>query len=82
MEATFVVDLEKDQEFVRRFVQFFAGKKIKITVEEVPGESARLDGQELLGKLEEIQKRTTAVPVSFSGDINGLIDEMNNTNAD
>jgi hypothetical protein len=82
MEATFVVDLEKDQEFVKRFAQFFAGKKIKITVEEVSGETARPNGKELLGKLQEIQQRTTAVPVSFKGDINDLIDEMNNTKLD
>lgn len=82
MEATFVVDLEKDHQFVTRFAQFFAGKKIKITVEEVSGETRRPNGKELLGELEEIQKRTTAVPISFTGDINGLIDEMNNTKLD
>jgi hypothetical protein len=82
MEATFVVDLDKDQEFVRRFAQFFAGKKLKITVQEVYVDNIHPDGQELFRQLEEIRKQTEAVPVPPIGDVNALIDEMNNTKMD
>jgi hypothetical protein len=46
MEATFVVDLANNQqEFVERFMKFFAGKKIKVTVEELPENTPIIDQQ-------------------------------------
>ena len=40
MEATFIVDLEKEQaDFMERFMKLFAGKRIKIRVEELENET-------------------------------------------
>ena len=77
MEATFVVDLtHNQQEFVERFVKFFGGKKIRISVEELKEESGPTNQQEIFRKMEETRKQLKTIQVPPDLDINQLIDEM------
>lgn len=75
MKAKFIADLKTDQESVMQFLKSLAGKNIKITMEEL----LPVSGKELLSQLEETRKSTSAIPVLKVGDINEIIDEINNT---
>ncbi|MCY7352742.1 MAG: hypothetical protein LH606_19135 [Cytophagaceae bacterium] len=61
MEATFVVKAEEDKkEFAERLTQFFSGKAIKVSVEEV-NEKA-VSQQQLLRRMEALRLVTEQVP--------------------
>ena len=77
MEATFIVDLKEDpREFAERLVQFFAGKKVKVTVEEMPEEAGPVNQREIFRRLEETRKQFPPKKIPANVDINKLIDEM------
>ena len=80
MEATFVLDAQEDRmQFAERLTSFFAGKIIRVHVEEV--ESKVIEQQTLLKRMEALRLLTERVPVTLSPglDVNGLIDEVNDS---
>ena len=77
MEATFVLNEQEDrQQFAKRLTEFYAGKTIRVRVEEVPLQSGQ---QHLLKRMEALRLLTERVPVALPPgiDINDLIDEVN-----
>ncbi|WP_460962353.1 hypothetical protein [Spirosoma litoris] len=78
MEATFVLDAQEDRmQFAERLTRFFAGKTIRVRVEEVANEV--VEQQSLVKRMEELRLLTEQVPVTLQPgiDINNLIDEVN-----
>ncbi|QDK78168.1 hypothetical protein EXU85_05980 [Spirosoma sp. KCTC 42546] len=78
MEATFVLDAQEDRlQFAERLTSFFAGKTIRVRVEEVASEA--VEQQSLLKRMEALRLLTEQVPVTLQPgmDINDLIDEVN-----
>jgi hypothetical protein len=77
MEATFIVDLEKEQaDFVERFMKLFAGKRIKIRVEELENETDA-NQREWYRQMEALQQQFPPHLVPPGIDISRLSDDMN-----
>ena len=78
MEATFVLDAQEDRmQFAERLASFFAGKTIRVRVEEVTNKA--VGQQSLVKRMEALRLLTEQVPVTLQPgmDINDLIDEVN-----
>jgi glycine cleavage system regulatory protein len=78
MEATFVLNAQEDRkQFADRLTEFFAGKTIRVRVEEVRDEA--VGQQQLLKRMEALRLLTEQVPVTLPPglDINDIIDEVN-----
>ena len=78
MEATFVLDAQENrQRFAERLTEFFAGKTIRVRMEEVRDE--KIGQQHLLKRMEALRLLTEQVPITLPPgiDINGIIDEVN-----
>ncbi len=77
MEATFVGDPQDGQNPIfRQMLRQFAGRKVKVTVEEVPdGERVSLQ-REMFLKSEKTNKKYPPQKISPDIDINALIDQM------
>ncbi|MEZ0543170.1 hypothetical protein [Fibrella arboris] len=78
MEATFVLNDQEDRAlFVDRLTQFFAGKTIRVKVEEV--DNRAVNQRELLVRMEALRLRTEQIPITLPAgmDINDLIDDVN-----
>lgn len=83
MEATFVLRPEEaNEDFLQRFRQLFAGKRIRVTVEEVAEVTPEADRQriavqrEMFRKSQELNQEFPPQKISPDIDINALIDEM------
>lgn len=78
MEATFVLDAKEDRkQFADRLTEFFAGKTIRVRVEEINDLST--GQQHLLTRMQALRARTEQVPVIIPPgiDVNDIIDEVN-----
>jgi glycine cleavage system regulatory protein len=77
MEATFIVDLEKEQaDFLERFMKLFAGKRIKIRVEELENDN-NAHQREWYRQMEALQQQFPPHRIPSDIDISRLSDEMN-----
>ncbi|CAN5231756.1 hypothetical protein BH09BAC4_BH09BAC4_36570 [soil metagenome] len=78
MEATFVLDSQEDRRaFAERLSMFFAGKPIRVHVEEVQKPSS---GQQyLLKQIQSLRERMAQTPATMPHglDINDIIDGVN-----
>ncbi len=84
MEATFVLRPEEaNEDFLQQFRQLFAGKRIRVTVEEVvdttpDAERQRIAVQrEMFRKSQELNREFPPPKIPADIDINALIDEIN-----
>lgn len=80
MEATFVLNAKEDRaQFAERLTTFFAGKTIRVRVEEVKDSVA--NQQQLLKRMEALRLRTAQVSITIPPgiDINDIIDEVNDS---
>ncbi len=80
MEATFVLDAQEDRmQFAEKLTSFFAGKTIRVRVEEIGNKD--VGQQQLLKRMEALRLLTEQVPVTLPPgiDINAIIDEVNDT---
>lgn len=78
MEATFVLDAQEDRkQFADRLAKFFAGKTIRVRVEEVSEPGAAQ--QHLLERMQALRARTEQTPITLPPglDMNDIIDEVN-----
>ena len=78
MEATFVLDAQEDHsQFAEWLTNFFAGKAIRIRIEEVSNETG--GQQHLFKRMEALRLLTEQVPTTIppDTDLNDLIDEVN-----
>lgn len=75
MEATFVLDNQEDRkQFADRLAMFFAGKTIRVHIEEM--DEKDVGQHDLLKRMEALRARTERVPVTLPPGID-IIDEVN-----